>query len=109
MSKNKINGDDLRSVLGRMENRALVIPIFGHFLSNVRQLEIKTLLSNNRQKINSRCREDLKLFLEFFQKSGQILKMKTSKNQIVFWQWVTIHLQWDGLEEPILERMMNVI
>ena len=44
ISRKSSNAEDLSSVLGRMENIAIVIPMFGHFLNNIRQLEIK---SNN--------------------------------------------------------------
>ena len=75
LHKRKIDIKSLRSLLGRMENIAIIIPMFGHFLSNVRQLEIKAALSNRIQRINKRCKDDLHLFLSFLEKAHSGINM----------------------------------
>ena len=41
ISRKSTNAEDLCAVLGRMENIAIVITMFGHFLNNIRHMEIK--------------------------------------------------------------------
>ena len=60
---------DLQSILGRLENIAIIIPMFGHFLNNIRQTEIKATISNKSQKINNRTREDFVLAKKFIEKA----------------------------------------
>ena len=69
LRQQRVSLESLRSILGRMENVAIIIPMFGHFLSNVRQLEIKAALSNKNQQVNKRCKDDLQLFLSFLQRA----------------------------------------
>ena len=80
LSRVSASGDDLRSVLGRLENIAIIIPMFAHFLNNIRQLEIKASRSNKNQMINKRTKEDLKLALSFLKRASQGVSM----NSIVF-------------------------
>ena len=61
--------EELRSVLGRMENLATIIPMFGHFLNNVRALEIKATATDKSQRINNRAKEDFRLFLHFLKRA----------------------------------------
>ena len=75
ISRKTTNVDDLRSVLGRLENIAIIIPTFGHFLNNIRQLEIKAALTKKNQFINKRAHEDFKLALKFLDKARQGINM----------------------------------
>ena len=75
ISRKTTNVDDLRSVLGRLENIAIIIPTFGHFLNNIRQLEIKGALTKKNQFINKRAHEDFKLALNFLDKARQGINM----------------------------------
>jgi hypothetical protein len=80
ITRSSANGDDLRSVLGRLENVAIIIPMFGHFLNNIRQLEIKASRTNKNQIINKRAKEDFKLALLFLERASNGVSM----NSIVF-------------------------
>ena len=55
----------LQSLLGRLEQIATIIPMFGHFLNNIRQTEIRATASDKPQIINRRTREDLILATKF--------------------------------------------
>ena len=65
LSRSTSNAKDLRSILGRLENVAIIIPMLGHFLNNIRHLEILASISNKNQRINNRSKEDFKLAQKF--------------------------------------------
>lgn len=45
VARKSANEEDLQSVLGRMENLAIAIPMFSHFLNSVRHLETKAAIA----------------------------------------------------------------
>ena len=65
------NSKQLQSLLGRLEQVATIIPMFGHFLNNVRSTEIRATSTNRAQTINKRTREDLKLAQKFITKAAR--------------------------------------
>ena len=69
------NADDLRSVLGHMENIAIMIPMFGHFLNNIRQLEIKANIAKKNQIIIKRAKDHFKLALKFLDQARKGVNM----------------------------------
>ena len=71
ITRNTTNATDIQSLLGRLENVAIVIPMFGHFLNNIRHLEIKASQSSRNQVINKRTKEDLKLAQKFLHRAHQ--------------------------------------
>ena len=75
LTRKTANSKDLRSVLGRMENIAIMIPMFGHFLNNIRQLEIKATNTNKNQLINKRAKEDFNLALKFLKRAKEGVNM----------------------------------
>ena len=78
-NRNTVNAKELQTMLGRLENVALIIPMFGHFLNNIRATEIKATLTQRNQRINKRTREDLVLAKSFLLKaaSGVNLNLMT--------------------------------
>ena len=75
LDRKTANSKDLRSVLGRMENVAIMIPMFGHFLNNIRQLEIKATNTNKNQIITKRAKEDFNLALKFLERAKDGVNM----------------------------------
>ena len=75
ISRKSANTEDLSSVLGRMENIAIVIPIFVHFIKNIIHLEIKATISTKNQFINMRSKEDFKIVLKFLRKAKEGVNM----------------------------------
>lgn len=69
ITRKSANADDLKSVLGRLENVAVMIPMFGHFLNNIRQLEIRASITNKNQVINKRAKDDFRLALKFLSRA----------------------------------------
>ena len=69
------NAKDLSSVLVRMENIAIVIPMFGHFINHIIHLEIKATISTKKQFINMRSKEDFKIVLKFLRKAKEGVNM----------------------------------
>ena len=65
----------LSSVLGRLENIAIIIPAFGHVLYNIRQLKIKANLTKKCQIINKRSNDDFDLALNFLERSRAVINM----------------------------------
>ena len=79
-NRRSINSKDLQSVLGRLENIAIMIPMFAHFLNNIRALEIKATISGKNQVLNNRTKTDLNLALKFIEKAHKGVNM----NNITF-------------------------
>ena len=64
-SRKTANSKHLQSLLGRLEQIAIIIPMFGHFLNNIRTTEIHATASSRPQWINERTRKDLTLAQKF--------------------------------------------
>ena len=75
ITRKSTNLDDLRSVIGRMENVACMVPMFAHFLNNMRQLEMKAELSNKNQLINKRTKDDFRLAIKFLERARTGINM----------------------------------
>jgi hypothetical protein len=75
ISRKSSNSKDLQSVLGRLENVAIIIPMFGHFLNNIRQLQIKAELINKNVKINQRAKDDFTLAKQFLERAHNGVNM----------------------------------
>ena len=69
LSRKTSNAKDLQSVLGRLENIAIMIPMFAHFLNNIRALEIKASLTSKNQFLNQRTKDDFELAKRFIAKA----------------------------------------
>ena len=67
----RAKGKELQSLLGRLEQIATIIPMFGHFLNNIRHTEIQATASGKSQMINKRTREDLQLATAFLHRAAQ--------------------------------------
>ena len=80
VTRKSASSEDLHSVLGRLENIAIIIPMFGHFLNNIRHLEINATITQRNQVINKRTKEDFVLALKFLTKAHNGFNM----NLIVF-------------------------
>ena len=65
------NGKELSSILGRLENIAQIVTMFGHFLSNIRALEILANAKGHNVRLNQRTREDLRLAQCFIKRANQ--------------------------------------
>ena len=70
-TRQRAGGKDLQSLLGRMEQVATIIPMFGHFLNNIRSTEIRATATGKPQFINKRTREDLLLAQMFLAKAAE--------------------------------------
>ena len=75
ISRKYANAEDLSSVLERMENIAIVIPNFGHFINNIRQLGIKATISTKKQFMTMRSKEAFKIALKFSRKAKEGVNM----------------------------------
>lgn len=68
----------LQRVLGRLENVATVIPALGHFLNNIRQLEIKAGEKNGHNvRISRRARKDMQYVRRFLRKAANGVSLNT--------------------------------
>ena len=70
-----INDAELRSILGRLENVATIISMFGHFFNNIRSLQIKAAAKTHNVKIPNRVKEDLKLCKLFLKRARDGVSM----------------------------------
>ena len=85
-----IDRKTLESIVGRLENVAIIIRMMGHFLNNIRYLLIQLQHSNKntRKRITSRARDDLLLSLSFLDSAHKGINM----NLIVFRKPSIIHI-----------------
>ena len=78
LSRKSINLKDLKSILGRLENLATIMKMFGNFLNNIRALQIKlNKLKGHNALIPQRVKMDLELALQFIKKANSGLSLNT--------------------------------
>ncbi len=71
LNQKTVGGKELSSILGRLENVAQIVTMFGHFLSNIRSLEILANVKKHNVRINRIVKEDLKLAQSFIIRANQ--------------------------------------
>ena len=76
-SRKSSNLKDIQSVLGRLENIAIMIPMMAHFLNNLRQMEIKGTITNRNQILTKRVMDDCELAKKFIQRAYDGLSMNS--------------------------------
>ena len=77
MDNKSTNDKHLRSLLGRLENMATVIPMAAHFFNNIRALQIKAAKQTHNVRLTSRCRDDLQLCRRFLKRAAEGISMNT--------------------------------
>jgi hypothetical protein len=65
LSQKSVSDKDLRSVLGRLENVAMIVCMFGHFLNNIRSMQMKAERTGHNAKLTVRARGDITLARKF--------------------------------------------
>ena len=70
-----VSNDRLLSLLGRLENVAVVVTPLGHFLNNIRSLQLKAEEKRHNVLITNMAREDLKLTRKFLLKARKGVNM----------------------------------
>ena len=75
LDSKSVGWKDLASILGRLENVAQVLVVLGHFLSNIRHLEILASEKGHNVRLNQRVREDLKLAQKFLNQANEGVSM----------------------------------
>ena len=70
----------LESILGRLENVAIILVMLGHFLNNIRSLQIKAAKSQHNQKLTKNAIAEFHLGQTFLKNLHQGVSM----NNIVF-------------------------
>ena len=66
---------DLASILGRLENVAQVSTVLGHFLSNIRHMEILAAKKKHNVRLSARAKDDLNLAKTFIDKANRGISM----------------------------------
>ena len=75
----------LDSIIGRLKNIAIIIPMMGHFLNNDRYIHEIAAHKNHNIRLSRRAREDLKLVWQLI----ALAHKGTSMNLLAF-RWPTI-------------------
>ena len=75
LNNKTVSTKDLASILGRLENIAQVLTIPGHFLSNIRHMEILATKKKQNTRISKRARNDLELAKNFIDKANKGVSM----------------------------------
>ena len=70
----------LESILGRLENVAIILVMFGHFLNNIRSLQIKAASTQHNQKLTKNAITEFELSKKFLKKAHKGINM----NNMVF-------------------------
>ena len=65
----------LESILGRLENVAIIIKMFGHFLNNIRSIQIKGSRSKHNQKLTKNAIAELQLSQSFLKRAHEGVNM----------------------------------
>jgi hypothetical protein len=65
----------LESILGRLENVAIIVKMFGHFLNNISSIQIKASTSKHNQKLTKNAIEELKLSQSFLRQAHEGINM----------------------------------
>ena len=69
INKKSISHDDLKSLIGKLENVIIIIKMMGHFMNNMYALEIKASTSNHNIRLSQRAKEDAKIHIEFLKQA----------------------------------------
>ena len=87
LAKKIATSTELESLLGRMENIALIISMFGNFLNNMRNLQIQGTKEGIAMKVNQRVDEDLMLSKKFLKASftGINMNLMTFRSPVKFY------------------------
>ena len=73
--KTTVSNKELQSVLGRLDDVAQVMTTLGHFLSNIRHIQLLPEKKGHNIKLNNRSRADLELAKASIDKVGQGVSM----------------------------------
>ena len=65
----------LESIIGRLENAAIILVMFGHFLNNIRSLQIKAASTQHNQKLTKNAIAEFELSKKFLQKAHKGINM----------------------------------
>ena len=72
-----VNYKTLESVLGRLENVAIIVKMFGHFLNNIRSLQLKASKTKHNQILTKNAIAELNLSQKFLKKAHEGISMNT--------------------------------
>ena len=70
-----VNYKTLESILGRLENVAIIVKMFGHFLNNIRSIQIKASKTKHNQKLTKNAIAELKLSQSFLKRAHDGINM----------------------------------
>ena len=88
LSQKSVSEEVLASVLGRLENVAIIVSMLGHFLNNIRHLQLKAERKQHNVMIGSRVKEDLRLARCFLSRAQQGISM----NLLTFREPTIVHI-----------------
>ena len=88
LDKKSASGETLESVIGRLENIAIIIPMLGHFFNNIRFLHQKASHKKHNVKLTRQAKDDLSLSKSFLIKAHKGVSM----NLLVFCKPDIIHI-----------------
>ena len=77
ISQRSVSCKNLESVLGRLENVAIILRMFAHFLNNIRALQIKAAKTGHNVSITGSAKEDMKLARLFLKRAYKGVSLNT--------------------------------
>ena len=77
LKRTTVSNDTLMSILGRLENIAQLQSMMGHFLNNIRHLQITAERKEHNVRWNKRSKDDLDLVKLFLEKANKGISMNT--------------------------------
>ena len=70
-----VNYKTLESILGRLENVAIIVKMFGHFLNNIRSIQIKASRTRHNQKLTKNAIAEFRLSQSFLKRAHEGINM----------------------------------
>ena len=64
-----VNHNDLKSLIGKLENMIIITKMRGHFMNNLYALEMKSSESKQNIKVTRNARKDVELHIQFLEKA----------------------------------------
>ena len=75
LAARSVGSKELASILGYLENVAQILVVLGHFLSNIRNLEILASKKGHNVRLNKRVKDDLILAQKFLDRANERITM----------------------------------
>ena len=75
ISRSSTNYDNLKSLIGKLENVIIMVKMMGHFMNSMYALEMKACNSDHNVRISKNAKEDAALHIQFLKQAEAGINM----------------------------------